>query len=1040
MKFRMRKFKYAIFREGSRSIWLALCFSAFCQLLNAQVRGVVSTESGPAAGVTVVAKGTNNGTTTDVQGRYELRNVATDATLVFSYTGYDTQEVPVNNRSTVDVELTIGENSLDQLVVVGYGTQRAKDLTGAVGVLSEKDRGKQLVTNNAQLIQGKQAGVQIVTNDGIPGSRSRIIIRGTGSFTSTEPVYVLDGLIIGGGEFNQINPMDIEDITILKDASSVAIFGAQGANGVVLITTKRAKSGKPRVTYNGTTGVSQPWRQLSIMNAAQYVDLVRDIQGSLGAAVTPKINSPEALIDRTDWQGEIFRTGTVMTHSLGVSGGTDQVTYKISAGYNDQDAILGNYNFKRGNIRVALEEKFWNSKLRFGQTAYLTFEQNSGVTPSFGDALRMPTYAPILDPSNLGGYSKVTTTVDLNDAFNPLTGINLTSRRSHGQTMLGQFYGEVELLKGLRFRSQFNITYGSGQGNRFTRANQNGNLTFASEAEENYYFYWSPVLDNLLYYDKEIGNHRIGLMVGQNWQSGGRFRNVNLRGSNFINDNIKQVGVAGTQNISSAGAGQGAPSYAYFGRANYSFKDKYLLNASIRRDAVAVFLGDNRFAVFPSFGAGWRISEEDFFQGGNFLSNLKLRASWGQSGNARSGLFATSANVFTGGQNNTGYTFGDSKTFVGGATINALPNPNLRWEETTQTDVGLDIGLWNNSVNIALDWYNRFNDDLIVNVPIPPSTGAGVVNFAPQAIPTNVAAARNRGIEATIGMDRRMGDFFFGINVNFAYNQNVVVRLDKDSLPIIGGNFADVVAMTRTVVGQPIGSFYGYRTAGIASTTAQVTALNSGTPRKSDGTRDLYQKDFKVGDRIFQDLDGDGIITEKDQTFLGNPIPRFQYGGNITAGYKGLDLFISLQGVAGLEVINALKYTTEGATRPFNSSTALLNRWKAEGDAAEFPRAGQNADGSKNLRGSDYYVESGAFLRFRTITLGYNLPKIKNISNVHVYLTGQNLITVSNYTGYDPEVSTQFPDDDRLLIFERGIDFGQYPQPRSIIFGVDVSF
>jgi TonB-dependent starch-binding outer membrane protein SusC len=995
---------------------------------------VLDNQKEAIVGATVRVKGTSNGTATDLKGMFTLNNVLNTALLEVSYIGYLTQEIAVDGRNTIDIVLLPNNTLLDQVVVVGYGSQRAKDNTGAIGVSNEKDFGDVVVSSSAQLLQGKLAGVQVLNNDGIPGSEPIIIVRGTGSFTSASPLYVIDG--IQSGEFNNINPNDIESITVLKDASSVAIFGASGANGVVMITTKRAKSGTPRVTYDAMYGTSKVWKTLDLMNAKEYIDLVTDIQTTLGSGLTPKLESPDVLVDRTDWQDAIYRTGKLTSHSLSIAGGSERMTYGVSAGYTDQQSILGNFKFKRGNLRLALEEKLWNSRIKLGQTLYITYTGNRGNNPSFTDALRMPTYAPILDPSNLGGYSKVTTTDDLNDAFNPITTTELRNRRFTGFTNMGQFFGELQILKGLKYRHQSSFTYGSGQSWAYDKASSNGNLTFPSQIEESYYWFFSPLIENLLYYDKAVGKHRLGLLAGQSWQSGGRSRSLNITGSPFQNDEIQQIGLAEETSLRGAYAGRGTSQISYFSRANYTLSDKYIFTATIRTDANSAFGKNNRFGTFPSLGLGWLVSEENFLKNSKVISNLKLRASWGKSGNANIGQFQTTSTVSRGISGNNGYTFGPDKIFYGGVTIAKIPNPNLRWEETTQTDFGFDAGFWQNKVTLAVDLYNRLNDGLLIAVPIPLSTGVGGVEYLGTSILDNKATARNKGIELSLGLNNSVGAFSYGINGNFSYNNNEVLAMGPDSSIINGGNFADVVGLTRTQIGSPIGSYFGYRVDHVASTQAEVDALNAGTPVKDDGTKDSYQTDFKPGDIIFKDLDKDGIITEKDQEALGSPMPKFQYGGSFNAGYKGLDFTVSLQGLIGSKIANGLKYYTEGATRPFNSSRNILNRWKKDGDVSPNPRAGQNANGNLNLRASDRYIESGDFLRIRNITLGYTLPKslFKNMGNLRIYATAQNAFTFTKYTGYDPEVS--FSNNDPL--FNRGIDLGQYPQPKSFIFGLSL--
>ncbi len=470
--------------------------------------------------------------------------------------------------------------------------------------------------------------------------------------------------------------------------------------------------------------------------------------------------------------------------------------------------------------------------------------------------------------------------------------------------------------------------------------------------------------------------------------------------------------------------------------------DKYLFTASFRRDGSPVFPADNRFANFPAFGVAWKISEENFLKNIPFISELKLRASYGITGNSNIPL--QRAVIFRGSPTNIVYAFGENRNMVGGATVNQPIDPSTRWETTVQTDVGLDVGLLNNRLNLSFDYYNRNNRDLLVGVPISLSSGFGGPFDQVGTVIRNAATAFNRGFEATINFRGEIGEFKYSIGGNVAYNRNEVVSLGAgqpfNSASVTGGYLA-----TRTEQGQPIASFYGYRVDRVASTQADVDRLNQLARERTGNANAVYQTQLRPGDIIFRDLNGDGQVTERDQTFLGNPLPLWNYGGNINLAYKGLDLMIGIYGVAGLELWNDLTYWLEGTTRPFNSSAALVDRWRREGDVSEFPRAGQNANGNLNLRASDRFIENGAFMRVRNVTLGYNLPssllgKTKNVlSSARVYVTAQNLFTFTQYSGYDPEISAQ-AQGARNFIFTRGIDNGQFPQPRSFMVGLQLGF
>ncbi|MCC5930255.1 MAG: TonB-dependent receptor [Cyclobacteriaceae bacterium] len=1010
-----------------------------------QVSGVVrgQEDKSPLPGVNVVIKGTLTGTVTDLDGRYSI-NVPAGSSLVFSSVGYLSEEVEVGNRSVIDITLTADITALDEIVVVGYGTQRKRDLTGSIGVASSDEFGDVTVGNVQQLLQGKIAGVQVVNANGIPGATPRIVIRGTGSFTSASPLYVIDGIQGGAGDFNSISPYDIEDITVLKDAASVAIYGAQGANGVVIVTTKRAKTGAPKITYNGYVGVSQAWNKLDLLNAREYVGLVKDIADAQGSTVPPKLNSQDVLVDRTDWQDEIFRTAKLTEHHINMSGGTDKSTYNISFGYTSQDAIIIDRNFQRFNFRVNLEQKV-GSRIRLGQNFNMRYTLEKGNTADFIGALRMPPYAPTRDPENLGGFSRVTTIEDLNDAFNPLTNVFLSERRNRDLLNYFQLFGEVDILPGLTFKSQFSINPSFYHDYNYIQANRNGNLTNPNNISENYSYFLRPIFENFFTYNKIMGRHAINVVAGNTYSNGSVQRNVSLDGSDFPNDDLRHIGIAPQSRISGGGAGLNYSNLlSYFGRVNYILDDKYIANFTFRRDGSPAFGSDNRFGNFPSIGLGWKIDEESFMQGVDFISTLKLRASWGITGNSNIGLFRTSPVIWRGDQQNIVYSLGPDADMVQGATINTAPNPALKWEETTQIDIGLDVGLFSNALFISLDYYDRRNDDLLVEVPIPLSTGIGGPYDFPGRLPINAASAFNRGLELTTTLNGEKGNFRYNISANVSYNINEVTSLGTEAAtPIIDGRFAQVPSITRTDVGAPIGAFYGFRTMGVANQ-SDVDRLNEQARAITGNPTAVYQASFMPGDIIFKDLNGDGIVNEEDQEFIGSPIPKWNYGFNAFLNYKNFDFQLVFQGVGGVDIINGLDYWMMGTTRPFNGSARLLDRWRQDGDITDVPRAGQNANADLNLRPSDRYLENGAFLRLRNLTVGYTLPSSlmqgsKVFSNFRIYVTGQNLLTFTEYSGYDPEIMA-LGGGDRDFLFRRGIDFGVVPQPRSYLLGVQIGF
>ncbi|MBL0740648.1 SusC/RagA family TonB-linked outer membrane protein [Chryseolinea lacunae] len=994
------------------------------------ITGQVTSEDdkSPVPGVSVIIKGTTIGTTTDAQGNFSISASPSDV-LRFSFIGYLTQEVSAGTQTTLNVVLHPDVRELSEVIVMGYGAVEKQNLIGSVGMATKKDFGEVPATTAQQLIQGKISGVQVVNSSGLPGGGVRIAVRGAGSFTSVDPLYVIDGIQGNASLFNAISQYDIESITVLKDAASTAIYGANAANGVIIVTTKKAKSGDVRVTYNGYYGIAQPWKKLDMMNAAQYLDLVKDITNN---ALTTKLKSDYVTVDRTDWQDEIFKTASLTEHNIGLSGGTEKVLYQASATYTNQDGIMETYNYKRFIVRLALEEKV-GKWLRLGQTINYQYNISSGNTASFTEALRMPTYSPVYDPTNLGGYAKVTSADDLNDTFNPLTSVRLSERKGRNSLTFGQFFGEATILSGLKFRSQVSIDISNSSSYNYKQANANGNLVNPNGIDESYGYYINPLLENYFTYAKTLGVHNFDVMVGNTYRNGSQARSVNVRGTNFPNDDLKTVIAAPGSSITGGTIAEYS-SLSYFARVNYSLMNKYLLTASFRRDGSYVFSKNNRFGNFPSVGLAWKISEESFMRSVEFISQLKLRGSYGITGNSSAPLQFSS--IWKGQSNNIVYSFGDARNYVQGATVNSSFDPNIKWETTKQLDVGIDVGLMEDRLLLSVGYYNRKNEDLLTYVPIPLSTGIGGPFDNPGSILKNTATASNKGVEVDVSFQGNAGAFRYSIGANVAYNKNEVVSLGEGSEfqrgGVTGGNL-----VTKTAKGQPIGSFFGFVVDHVAIDQADVDSYNQAARNATGNPTAIYQAGLLSGDIIFRDINGDGVLTDADKTFLGSPIPKWNFGSNVNLGYKNFDFMLSLYGISKVSVWNDLTYWTEGTTRPFNSSVAIVDRWKTEGDISAYPKAGQNATASRNLRASDRFLEDGSYIRVRSVTLGYKVPLPglnKTISSLRVYVTAQNLFTFTKYKGYDPEIVGQD------FLFDRGIDRGQYPQPKTYMLGVQVAF
>ena len=659
------------------------------------------------------------------------------------------------------------------------------------------------------------------------------------------------------------------------------------------------------------------------------------------------------------------------------------------------------------------------------------------------DAITYAPYKPLHDKNIPGGYSIESNVEDFSNAINPLQAVNLEHPVNTDYIFFPQTFAEVDLIKGLRFRSQFSAQIGGSKSTNYKYPYTLSNyLTSPRQATLGYGSYSYYTVENYFSYDRTFGNHTVSATAGNSYIDPGVSSGLTAVGSNLPNDNIQNISVAPTQTVTGINYGYAHPSLiSYFGRLSYTYNSKYILTGSFRRDGASNFGKNNRFGNFPGVGLAWLISDEDFMKEASFISNAKLRAGWGRTGNnsiPTTGI--TSVLTFSGSPaGNSVYSFGSSEAFTNGTTINTLANPTIKWESTDQTDIGLDLSFLQNKLYVTLDWYNRKSSGLLVQVPVPGSTGASNSGGQP-AIFANAASVVNKGIEFTVGYRGNADKLSYNVNANFSYNKNKVLSLgDQFAAPIKDGT-VNGSTITYTTPGSPVGAFYGYRLDHVAKDQAEITALNSKAPPGK-----VYQDGLLPGDFIFKDLNGDGVVNSTDQEIIGSPIPKFIYGFNAGANYGNFDLNIVVSGIAGVDVINGVKSTTSIVGTGHNATTAILDRWRKPGDIAKLPRAGQNVSASGNMRASDWSLESGAYTRLRNITIGYSLPQntvgriagTNTFTSIRIYVAAQNLFTITKYTGYDPELSTQ---SGTSYIFTRGIDDGALPQPRTFMAGIQLGF
>jgi TonB-linked SusC/RagA family outer membrane protein len=1006
------------------------------------VRGVVKDAStnGAMPGVNIKVNGTTLGTITDVDGRYSFAAVDRNATLVFTFIGYVTQEIPLNGRTTLDVVMTSDVTGLSEVVVVGYGTTMKRNMASATSALKSNEIVGMSTTDARQVLQGKIAGVQVTNNSGDPGSGARIVIRGMGSFSNTDPLYVIDG--IQGGDINSIAPQDIENITILKDASTTAIYGSAAANGVVLITTKSGKRGDLKIEYDGSAGFANVTRRLDMLNASEYVDLVTDIQHSNGLEITAKLGTPDVRIDRTDWQKVTFQRAFTTDHNLRFSGGSENVTYAFSVGYQNQGSTVIDRNFQRFTIGAKMTEGLFNKRVNLIQNFRVKNDVNKGVLASLNEALRMAPYLPIYDPTNLGGYARMDKVTDLQDANNPYNSIGNTDYNDRGLSMELDLSGEIQLLKGLTFKSQGRLSGSNYHNMTFNYPCNGGNFNRASSDINEYYnFGYGLILENYFSFNRNFGNHDINATLGNTYDPSGIYRSLSAAGSNYTSDAIQNLALANSTSVTGSSVNSGKSRLSYFGRIGYTYKEKYVLNASLRRDASSVFGINNRWGTFYGVGLAWTVSKEEFMSNLSAVSNLKLRTSYGKTGNDNIPAFLTSSNVWKGSSNNIVYSFGDDLSFATGSIVNSIPNPNLKWEETTQFDFGFDLGLLKDRIGITFDYYNRSNKDLLIETQLPLTTGLG----NPGSVGThwiNAASMKNSGFETTLTYRSNPGNFTWDLSLNATYSVNEVTALGTvGDLPISKGEFMTGVGnATRTDIGHPLGSYYGYVYDHVIVSQAELTELNAAASAASGGKVTEFQTNAKPGDRVWKDVDGNGYINPDDRTYIGNPSPKLQYGAVFNASFKKFDFQLLVHGVAGVDAVNGSLYWWQGMSKPFNQEATVLTRWKKDGDITDIPRAGQNS--GANLNFSTWYVEKGDFLRVKNISVGYSLPSnlFNTFQKFRIYASIQNALTFTKYSGYDPEISSTSPGDNNNYIFQRGIDMYQRPNPRIMRLGVQLTF
>lgn len=1011
--------KMRILSKHAKWVFLCLAFLSGAWGASAQtVTGMLTDEKGEALiGATIQVKGVaDQGTITDADGSFSL-NAKRGDVLVFNYVGYRTQELLLGSETRIQVQLELAAELIEEVVVVGYGASKRSDLTGSVASVKGSDLTQVGTVDVLQALQGRAAGVEITSQSGRPGAGSRIRIRGVGTINNSDPLYVVDGFQTGDISF--INPNDIESIEVLKDASATAIYGSRGANGVVLISTKKGKEGKPIIEFSAYGGVQNAWRKLDMLSATDYAkerllayqldNIPLDGEGDI---FTRLDYVAKGNYQGTDWQDLTFGSASMQNYSLSISGGNQGNRYNLSAGYFSQNGIVRNTQLDKYFIRFNNDLKLTNW-LRAGLN--VSYAYSDGIfyeVNYFGSVL--PTLMRI-DPVTQAWDPAQNNWLRADLSGEPNLGRLLEEQKNLDQTdhnIVANVYGEADLMEGLTFRTQYGVTFK----NTFNKSyypeffiepeEQRDQSLLQEYRDQNIGWMWT----NYLTWTKQLGAHNLTLMAGAEAQERGN-RSVTIQAFDVpANEDLQYISSAKEVDFAVFSGQSEEALLSYFGRLNYSFKDRYLLTATLRRDGSSRFLDETRWGLFPSFSLGWNLGREAFISDLGLFSSLKLRGGWGQVGNQNS---ANNYGFVTTVEGNQLYVFGNQP--VQGIIPVSLSNPELQWETTEMLNIGLDAEFWDGRIGMTLDWFDKKTLDMIVQVPIPLYVGA----FPPRA---NAGDMRNRGIE--LGLNYRNFDraFTYDIGFNITRITNEVINLGGGE-PIPAGAISVSGNSTLTEEGYEIAYFYGYRTDGVFNNQAELDGHINAAGRP-------IQPGAGLGDVKYLDLNEDGTIDAEDRTYLGSATPDFSFGVTGSFGYKGFDLRFFLYGVQGNEIMN-------GFSPYFSSTRQVDGRWTPATPDNNLPRPSTRT--GNNLLISDLLVEDGSYLRLRNLQLGYTLPtswlSSARISRVRVYVAGDNIWTKTNYSGFDPEVGEYFTNP-----LNYGVDIATYPIARTWRMGVDLRF
>ena len=990
---------------------------------------VTDDQNAPLPGVVVKLKNSTAGTVTSEDGRFSITVPGGNGILVFSFIGYFPQEIPVANNTPLTVRLMPEAKSLDDVVVVGYGTQKKSDLTGSIVSLSEKDFKNYAVPNVSQLLQGKVAGAYVATNSGQPGDAAVVRIRGFGTVNDNSPLYVVDGQLFDN--INNLNPNDIQNIEVLKDASATSIYGSRGSNGVILVTTKRAKKGESITSFDAYIGTKDSYRSPKMQNSEQFYNFITTGYQNGGSALDPKFAAQYRRGFDTDWWDAVNQSALTQNYNLNIRNGGDKSRSYYSLGYLDDKGAIITTRFKRITLKLNNEYDL-SDRITVGVNIGLAKFQSRdpGSLPAFNFVLQADPFTPVINPAVDPGsadyqYNKYAPT---EWAFNPnpVSVLSINDRLTENLNVFGNVYGKLKLTEGLSYFVQYNFDHQNSTFKLFrpiyqsvftenNLANREDKYRTQTQLTNNTAKVQNNIIEQRLNYVKTAGKSSFDVMVATTYESN-RSEGINTFKTNAPgNDPAFQVPDAATLGAQVTGGKVETSILSYLGRINYSYGDRYLATVNFRADGSSRFAEGNKWGYFPSFSLGWRINNEEFFKKlglDKTFSNFKLRGGWGQTGNQRINSNAPVTLIGTNIERQWYFGSGYSQGYV----PTSIGNRDIKWETAQQTNIGLDAGLFNERLTFTLDYFKKSTKDMLLQVPIPAISGY------PNYPYSNAGNVDNNGFETAVNYQDKIGQVGITVGGNFSFYKNKVTSLGNGGLPLYGN-------VSKTEVGGPMSRFFGFVYEGIFQNQQQVDSYVGGAGQK-------IQPLATPGDFKFADLNNDGVLDDRDRTYIGNPHPKLIYGFNLGATYKGFDFTVFFQGTLGNDIWNGLKsLATVGYQNAL--ADAYTEAWTKEGDNASYPKI-STSNNNNNYRASSWWVEKGSYLRLQNAQLGYNVPQAflkrhKLLSTCRFYISGQNLFTITKYKGLDPEIGAN-------NALNLGYDAIRYPSSRTILAGINAQF